>query len=361
MRSEIKARIGMGPASRKLSGLLRERIVSGEIGGGDYLPTVRELSGHYGLATATVWRALRDLEVQGLVAAEPRKGYRVLARANDPHRGCPLVLVLSRETVAEGWDLLYRQLAALLEKRARHRGWNMMTVVAVPGDEDSLFDRLQETNTWGLIVDSTYERVIEKATALGLPVVVIDAWTPRADVDIIVQDNFSGGWLAADHLLSRRHKRVGWLGPSGLIDHSRARYGGAAAALAEQGLAFCQDLRGDFDTEAMIGRLVRMLESADRPTAFLGLWRPTAAALAAACRQLRLKFGKDVEMVGWCAEEVYAKAFVPLFERESVVPAVVWSTVAMADAAIDRLGERRTRPDLTPVRIHVPVRLRLPD
>jgi len=53
---------------------LRQRIAAGEWASGDALPTVTVLSAHYGVARATVVRALRMLEADGLVRIVPRWG-----------------------------------------------------------------------------------------------------------------------------------------------------------------------------------------------------------------------------------------------------------------------------------------------
>jgi len=53
---------------------LRQRIAAGEWEPGQALPTVAELAGHYHVARATVTRALRVLEAEGLVRVVPRWG-----------------------------------------------------------------------------------------------------------------------------------------------------------------------------------------------------------------------------------------------------------------------------------------------
>lgn len=53
---------------------LRERIQAGEWEPGEALPTVAALAAHYDVARATVTRALRTLEAEGLVSIIPRWG-----------------------------------------------------------------------------------------------------------------------------------------------------------------------------------------------------------------------------------------------------------------------------------------------
>jgi hypothetical protein len=98
----------------------------------------------------------------------------------------------------------------------------------------------------------------------------------------------------------------------------------------------------------------------DRPDAVLALWRPVLRAVVDASRELGLAIGKDIEVMGWCSEEVYDTAFVPLFDGLCVPPAVVWRSRAMAETAVSRLAERRKKPGLPVMRMSIPTRLRVP-
>ncbi|MHC4917592.1 MAG: hypothetical protein ACYTGB_19120, partial [Planctomycetota bacterium] len=89
------------------------------------------------------------------------------------------------------------------------------------------------------------------------------------------------------------------------------------------------------------------------------LWRDRALTLARAARELGLKIGRDLHLVGWCLEERYAEAWVPEFEGEPVAPAVTWSARTLGETAMARLAERRENPDLPALRVKIPVSLRL--
>lgn len=53
---------------------LRQRLDSGEWDKGEALPTIAALAAEYGVARGTAARALRTLEVEGLVRIVPRWG-----------------------------------------------------------------------------------------------------------------------------------------------------------------------------------------------------------------------------------------------------------------------------------------------
>ena len=60
--------------SETVAASLRQRIAAGEWQPGEAMPTVAALADHYDVARATVTRALRTLESEGLVRVIPRWG-----------------------------------------------------------------------------------------------------------------------------------------------------------------------------------------------------------------------------------------------------------------------------------------------
>jgi DNA-binding GntR family transcriptional regulator len=62
------------PLSQQLAALLRTQIESGERSPGSRLPTIMQLSEQYGVATATVTKALRILKREGLVIGSTGHG-----------------------------------------------------------------------------------------------------------------------------------------------------------------------------------------------------------------------------------------------------------------------------------------------
>ncbi|HCU93100.1 MAG TPA: hypothetical protein DHU96_10340 [Actinobacteria bacterium] len=60
--------------SERVAAHLRDRIHSGELRPGQQLPTVSQLAAELGAGRATVSRALRMLESEGLIVTRPRWG-----------------------------------------------------------------------------------------------------------------------------------------------------------------------------------------------------------------------------------------------------------------------------------------------
>ncbi len=361
MNSRSRALDRTGRPSQNLAVLLREQIASGEAGPGSYLPGERQLAAAYGVAPMTARRALKSLEAAGLITAEPRRGYRVLARANDPDRGAPVAYVLSPHPGAELWDDLHKELVSSFQQAAAVRGWTLLAV----GTEDRTYDQVAEdlraARVCGAILDTPDRALMARIQETGMPAVVVDDWREDLDIDAVVQDGFRGGLLAGAHLAERGHKRIGWLGPVGVSRQGLERYGGASAALAARGVEISGPLRrelNDPENPEGVAEARRLLSLKNRPTAVLALWQGCVASLVSAAHELGLVPGKDFEMVGWATEAGYQRDFRAHFRVGPVPPAVVWDAGTLGRTAVSRLAERRANPELPVIKLKVPTRLR---
>jgi len=345
-----------GPAASNLAAALRSGIESGEIAAGSFLPSVRKLRRERGLAHKTVYRALRILTAEGLVSAEPGRGYRVLARVNDPDRGCPVSYVFSAQFSGTPLNSFLTRMLAELQGAAGRQGWSLLGVGARGMTPAGVIEQCVASRSWGIIVEAHGPELIARARKAGLAVVMIDSWQQDSGVDAVVQDGFGGGFAAAQHLAKLGRRRIAWFGPATATVHGRSRFGGAVSGLLENGLAFAPRMTVDAaegDTQESARKL---LSGRDRPDGVLALWPRKCAEIARAAAELGLKPGRDIDVIGWSAEE-FESEFLKDMPAGWVPPRVNWSMRTLADTAVERLSERRERPDLPPMRINVETRL----
>ena len=356
--TDTPRRTKMGRGSGSLAAALRQQIMSGRIAPGEFAPTVRTLSEEHGTSAGTAWRALKALEAEGLVAACSRHGYRVLSRANDPDRGCPIAYALSAQEPGAEWTGFNRLLLASLQSAAAARGWSLLGVGAMGVSPAAIIEQSRSARAWGVIVDVHSPELVALVRKAGLAAVMVDAWHPEAGCDAVLQDNALGGMLAAGHLAAAGCRRIGWVGLVTESVHSMDRFSGASMALRKAGLGLRDDDVVEVAESGAREAARRLLSRSDRPDGLLVLWRGAALEVAAAARELGLEPGRDVKLVGWCAEEQYAEGWAPHFGPGAAPPVVSWSMAALAGAAVARLAERRAHPGMMPLRLAVPALLR---
>jgi DNA-binding LacI/PurR family transcriptional regulator len=361
-----RSTVERGPGGRPTSALitlLHKEISAGKFPAGEFLPTVRELSSRHGLACSTVHRALKQLVADGVVAAEPRQGYRVLAGADgaEPERGCPVAFVFSEEDYPPEEGDFSNVLLSAFQRAAAARGWSLLSMAARPGRIGEVVEQVRSGRAGAVAVDNSEPEILDALSGTGLPVVAVNCWPRALELDCVMQDGQLGGLQAAEYLLARGHRKIAWFGRGGFVDHSMDRLSGAMVGMMQAGLSLDPRSQWDVDYGDAEQRARELLAGQDRPTAILALWQYTAAALARVAGEMGLQVGKDFDLVGWAREEDFDRTHALAFEEGKRPPAIVWSVNQMAEAALGRLQLRRERPGISTLRIKVPTRLRLGD
>jgi len=342
-----------------LAGQLRRVIVAGGIPAGNVLPSVKQLGSDYGVSSETARRAAKQLEAEGLIVSEPRQGFRVLARANDPDRGLPIAFIVAATEQSGLWADFHRMLFAGLQKAAQERNWSLLAIGTGNRSGREVMAQLRDCRVCGMVLDSMNTDLLDAVACMGLPVVMMDSWEENMRLDAVVQDSFQGALQAVRYLVERGHKRIGWLGQIRESALARERFGGTVAGIAGAGLPVIPEFLTDTPPGKEREAARKLLSRRDRPTGLVGLWQAMAPELLSAADELGLKAGRDIEVVGWSTAEGY-ESYCSLFKRGQIPPTMIWSIMEVARNAIERLAIRRLNPSLAPVLVKVPARMKMP-
>lgn len=340
-----------GRTPGRIASRLRQRIAAGELAPGSLLPSLRELAAEHRASLTTVSQAAQQLVREGLVAAEPRRGFRIAARAED---GRPVAFVTGQPDAPQAWERYASELRQCVQEAADAQAMPVLGIGSGGRSRAEILRQVRDAGAWGVLTDDA--GLLPGLRAAGLPTVLIDAAWPEADADAVMQGDYVGGWLAAKHLLDSGLRRIGWLGPLTRDGHSLARHAGAAAAFRHAGCAWPAALVVETDDGTLAARTAALLRRSPRPEGLLVLWRDVAVAVAATARELGLRLGTDLALVGWCPQEQWRRDYAPGFDGPPP-PSVTWSLRTMARLALARLGERRAHAQLEAVSLQVPMRL----
>lgn len=136
----------------------------------------------------------------------------------------------------------------------------------------------------------------------NIPFVIIDpSGNPAPDVPSIGSANWSGGVLAARHLIDLGHKRIAVIsGPDDMMS-SQARLSGFLSAMGSAGLAVRDDfiVRGQFHREDGVHAGLELLGMPERPTAIFAGNDLQALGIYEAARTLGLSIPQDLSVVGY--------------------------------------------------------------
>ncbi|KAB8287147.1 LacI family DNA-binding transcriptional regulator [Bifidobacterium avesanii] len=135
-----------------------------------------------------------------------------------------------------------------------------------------------------------------------IPYVTVDSRGDAAPDSVSVRaDNWTGGTLAAKHLLALGHTRIGVItGPENMTC-SRARFDGFSSTLAAAGVELDPSLvvSGAYTVEAGQEQSRKLLDRPDRPTAVFAGDDLQAMGLYETARQLGLAIPDDLSVVGF--------------------------------------------------------------
>jgi DNA-binding LacI/PurR family transcriptional regulator len=203
--------------------------------------------------------------------------------------------------------------------------------------------------------------LLSSLTTLGMPVIGMDLASDTPGMDLVLRDEFHGGVLATEYLVQKGHRKIGWYGELTKTFNARRRFAGAAEVLLRRGIGI--DTQGWQETEnaADIQMAREYLQRPNRPKAILALWQTAALALARAARELGLKLGHDLELVGWSLEEHLERSYMAdCPELLKNCATVTWSMADVGHLIFNRIEERKREPELPAARVLLPMKLRLP-
>ena len=354
----VQQAVGGGRKAAAVADALRKQIAAGTLISGAFMPSVRTLALDFRVAKVTLNRALKDLEQDGWVVAHPRHGYRVRMGAGAPDRGLPIAyLNVSRHAVGAGQDEFHQPLLLAFQRVAARRNWSQLTVATDGLSAGEVVEQVAASNARGAITNGIDRAVLQRLRALGIPTVVIDAWSLGTVTDTVLQDGPLGGMQAAVWLAERGHRRIGWAGPTTHAIQAIERWGGAVAGLHQHGLAISPEWVARNVHMRNIEEVQALLARPERPSAVIALWANVAIATARAAANLGLRLGRDLELVGWATAEEY-DSYETSFPDGSVPATVIWRIETLAEIALARLAERRAHPQLPLARIILKTRLR---
>jgi LacI family transcriptional regulator len=146
----------------------------------------------------------------------------------------------------------------------------------------------------------------------GVQFVLIDRTVPGVDCDVVVGDSVGGARRLVDHLISLRHRRIGFITEGDVVSTARDRRQGYVDALESAGLPLDADLivRSTPDLKGGLDGMRRLLDLDDPPTAVFTVNNLVAVGAIEAVRANDLEVPDDIALV--CFDDIeYASRLYP--------------------------------------------------
>ena len=365
----LPAAPGPGPRDRALD-LLRRIIAEGGIAIGAELPSSREIGRSLAIPHATVFRALRELEEQGVVERTAWGSYRVVGvdgLAADLERRTispgglagTVVVMMMGETLlrqsAPGWS--DRMVMGAMERLIEVGSRSLLVHLSRLREGD--LDRLIQGRPAGVVLpeaDNEWNKtlpVIARLRAAGIAVVIGGEHPHLPDVDGVMPDHVDGAEQLVDWLHTQgRHHPVQLLPALEQRVWPEERRRGYEQAMRRFGqephprVVFSSLFGGDPRLEYVwevnhryaVGVLVTLLREAPATDAILAVTDPDVLVLASALRELGREPQRDILLVGY--DNYLDQAWESALESTRPAATVDKDNLALGAAMVDLLQRR---------------------
>jgi len=321
-----------------------------------FLPPERKLTAEYAVSRTTMRGALALLTQLGYVRAEHGRGYRILKKTEKDFK-TPRIAVLQASATSTIYQGRTSQvLIDAMQRESLKRKWQVLNIDVEDLSPNQVISELIDANVQAVGMVFANKEIVDALLKAQIPCICLENSANELKLDYICQDNIGGARKAANYLLSKGHQRIAWVGPIKDSFTSYMRWSGANSVLIEKDLSILKEnVIADHNN---IQELVyKMLSKKDGPTGILSLWSRQTIETIKAVKELNLKVGKDLDVVGWCNQNRYKTLITEELPRNMVPPMIVWSPDKMAEVAINRLLLHTQQSSMDPLNIAVPTRL----
>ncbi len=156
-----------------------------------------------------------------------------------------------------------------------------------------------EHRTDGIIVIGQLGRsYIAELTKTDIPLLFVDFYDSRFDVDSVNSDSFNGGYIITDYLVRNGHENIGFIGSLNVTSSINDRFLGYIKCLMENSLPYRREwiLEDRDDTGTLFERL-NFPEN--MPTAFVCNSDETAFRVISALKSKGIRVPEDISVVGY--------------------------------------------------------------
>lgn len=333
---------------RRVYEALQEQIQSGRLKSGDRLPSEADLVRTFRVSRITAGRAVRDLQVAGVV--ERRAGSGTYVKAVALSQGQSFGLLIPNLGETEVFEPICRGMMASPLATGHALLWGSVADAAATKEEGAweLCRRFVNRRVsgvffapleWTIQKDDVNRRIVTALDAAGIPVVLLDRpalpYPERGHHDLVGIDNRRAGHMIASHLLRMGARRVAFVAVPNAAATVEAREAGYREALYASDAPIERALVARLDPTDTAA--VRAFLAATRPDAVLCANDWTAARFLQSALALGYDVPKDLRLAGIDDTDYASLLPVPL-------TTVRQPTRQIGAAALAAMLERVARP-----------------
>jgi DNA-binding LacI/PurR family transcriptional regulator len=303
---------------RQIFQVLSDEIASGKYEETGRLPSENQLVERYHVSRPTVSRALRDLQNAGLIERRAGAGSFLIENLPPSKKSqavYQLALLVPRAGLTEIFEVICGELAGLARAKNCSLIWGG-SGMQKPGndvtidDVDDVCGEFIDRAVSGVFfapfelkanTEAISDRIAQRLQQAGIAVILLDRDIPsfpaRSNFDLVGLDNFTAGYLLADHLIKMGQHRLVFFARPYSASTIAARIAGAKEAISKAGLAIPPNFTHFGDPENV--GFVRGLVAGNCLDGIICGNDATAVQLLNTLAKIKVKVPEELRVVGF--------------------------------------------------------------
>jgi LacI family transcriptional regulator len=344
------------PLYQQFADIIVQKIEDKKIPVGQKLPSQDSFCKIFDISVYTVKEGLSNLVKEGYISRRPNRGTFVISsqpnKSIDLKRKNEIVILNCTSELNKTYEYARnRQIMRGIEGSAREKEIYILYSEANNGKE-MLFLKEKQNDIAGLIiVDAITPKNYRIIKSMSIPFVLIgdllQEKPTKPEVDVIVNDDFQGIYLATKHLIDLGHRKIGYASYF-LRKHSWdiGKTRGYETALRESGILCDRKLEIEIGKIDSVVLAARVKEEMKGPVPFSAL----------ICNDTDI-YDEAIKVFGEKGLRVPDDVSMVVNSGGDKVTGVSYNQVDMGRIAFERLIKRLTDSDWKPERIVVPYKL----
>lgn len=149
-----------------------------------------------------------------------------------------------------------------------------------------------------IVIGQIGREYIARLSKIDQPLLFVDFYDNRYDIDSVNSDSYYGGYILTDYLVEKGHRRIGFFGTVNATSSINDRFLGYIKCLMENGLEYRREWTiGDRTERSLLSPRVDFPD--DMPTAFVCNSDETAFRVISALRSKGVRVPEDISVVGY--------------------------------------------------------------
>jgi LacI family transcriptional regulator len=149
-----------------------------------------------------------------------------------------------------------------------------------------------------IVIGQIHREYIAALSKIDMPLMFVDFYDNRYDIDSVNSDSYHGGYILTDYLVELGHKQIGFFGTVNATSSINDRFLGYIKCLIENGLEYRPEWTiGDRNERGILNDKIDFPE--EMPTAFVCNSDETAVRVISALKSKGVRVPEDISVVGY--------------------------------------------------------------